>query len=162
MLAALEFSSYALFCYSIMKTMTMVKKVKTRLCRLFWDVRNPRTSNVMRCVFDLPTVMAFGQPRGMPTRMDDPQRGKNDCALTTSKLKCCDIISYIDNKTQNTPPSLTGEAACPSEMVCCSTSSSSVLWWITHVRSGGPQPRPEAASFTKQVSLHCHWCTLVR
>jgi hypothetical protein len=41
-------------------------------------------------------------------------------------------------------PSLTGEAACPSETVCCSTSSSSVLWWITHFRSGGPLP---AATF---------------
>jgi hypothetical protein len=37
-------------------------------------------------------------------------------------------------------PSLTGEAACPSETVCCSTSSSSVLWWITHVWSGGSLP----------------------
>jgi hypothetical protein len=59
-------------------------------------------------------------------------------------------------------PSLTGEAACPSETMCCSTSSSSVLWWITHVRSGGPQPRPEAASATIQVSSHCNFRTLVR
>jgi hypothetical protein len=53
-------------------------------------------------------------------------------------------------------PSLTGEAACPSQTVCCSKSTSSVLWWITHVRSGGScqQPRPEAASVVIQVSLH--------
>jgi hypothetical protein len=37
-------------------------------------------------------------------------------------------------------PSLTGEAACPSETACCCTSSSSVVWWFTHVRSGGPLP----------------------
>jgi hypothetical protein len=43
-------------------------------------------------------------------------------------------------------PSLTGEAACPSEMVRCSTSSSSVLRWITHVRSGGPLPAPTSGS----------------
>jgi hypothetical protein len=41
-------------------------------------------------------------------------------------------------------PSLTGEAACPSETECCSTSSSPVLWWITHVRSGDLLP---AATF---------------
>jgi hypothetical protein len=35
-------------------------------------------------------------------------------------------------------PTLTGEAACPSQTVCCSTSSSSVLCWITRVRSEGP------------------------
>jgi hypothetical protein len=43
-------------------------------------------------------------------------------------------------------PSLTGEMACPSETVCCSTSSSSVLWWITHVRSGGPLPTATSGS----------------
>jgi hypothetical protein len=43
-------------------------------------------------------------------------------------------------------PSLTGEAACPSETVCCSRSSSSVLWWITHVRSGGPLPKASSGN----------------
>jgi hypothetical protein len=43
-------------------------------------------------------------------------------------------------------PSLTGEAVCPSETVCCSTSSSSILWWITHVRSGGPLPAATSGS----------------
>jgi hypothetical protein len=43
-------------------------------------------------------------------------------------------------------PSLTGEAACPSETVCCSTSSSSVLLWIMHVRSGGPLPTATSGS----------------
>jgi hypothetical protein len=43
--------------------------------------------------------------------------------------------------------SLTGEAACPSETVCCSTSSSSVLLWITHVRSGGPLPAATSESY---------------
>jgi hypothetical protein len=37
-------------------------------------------------------------------------------------------------------PSFRGEAICMSGTACCSTSSSSVLWWITHVRSGGPLP----------------------
>jgi hypothetical protein len=41
-------------------------------------------------------------------------------------------------------PSLTGEVACPSETVCCSTSSSSVLWWITHV--WGPLPAAMSGS----------------
>jgi hypothetical protein len=36
--------------------------------------------------------------------------------------------------------SLTVEAVCLSEKVCCSTSSSSVLWRITRVWSGGPLP----------------------
>jgi hypothetical protein len=43
-------------------------------------------------------------------------------------------------------PSLTGEVACPSETACCSISSSSVLWWITHVRSGGPLPAATSGS----------------
>jgi hypothetical protein len=43
-------------------------------------------------------------------------------------------------------PSLTGEAACPSETAFCTTSSSSVLWWITHVRSGGPLPAATSGS----------------
>jgi hypothetical protein len=61
-------------------------------------------------------------------------------------------------------PSLTGEAVCPSEGMCCSTSSSSVLWWITHVRSGGslPAAMSKAASLTIQVSSHCDERTLVR
>jgi hypothetical protein len=44
------------------------------------------------------------------------------------------------------PPSLTGEADCPSKTVCCSTGSSSVLWWITNVRSGGPLPAATSGS----------------
>jgi hypothetical protein len=43
-------------------------------------------------------------------------------------------------------PSLTGEAACPSETVCCFTGSSSVLWWITQVRSAGPLPAATSGS----------------
>jgi hypothetical protein len=35
---------------------------------------------------------------------------------------------------------------CPSDTVCCSTSSSSVLWWITHVRSGSPLPAATSGS----------------
>jgi hypothetical protein len=35
-------------------------------------------------------------------------------------------------------PSVTGEVACPSETVCCCTSSSSILRWTTHAQSGGP------------------------
>jgi hypothetical protein len=30
--------------------------------------------------------------------------------------------------------------ACSSEMAYCSTSSSIILWWTTHVRSGCPMP----------------------
>jgi hypothetical protein len=37
-------------------------------------------------------------------------------------------------------PSLPEEATCLSETVYCSTRSSSVLWWTTHVRHGGPLP----------------------
>jgi hypothetical protein len=37
-------------------------------------------------------------------------------------------------------PSLTGGVVCPSETACCSTSSSSVPWWTTHVPSGGRLP----------------------
>jgi hypothetical protein len=44
-------------------------------------------------------------------------------------------------------PSFTGEAAWPSETVCCSTSSSSVRWWIAHVRSGGLLPAPTSGSY---------------
>jgi hypothetical protein len=36
--------------------------------------------------------------------------------------------------------SLSGEAACRSETVRCSASSSSILWCTAHVRSGGPLP----------------------
>jgi hypothetical protein len=42
--------------------------------------------------------------------------------------------------------SLTGEEVCPSETVCCSTSRPSVLWWITHVRSGVPLPTATSGS----------------
>jgi hypothetical protein len=34
----------------------------------------------------------------------------------------------------------------PSETVRCSTSNSSVLWWITHDRSGGPLPAVTSGS----------------
>jgi hypothetical protein len=37
-------------------------------------------------------------------------------------------------------PSLTGEAVCPSQTVCCCTCSSSVLSWTMHVRSAGLLP----------------------
>jgi hypothetical protein len=37
--------------------------------------------------------------------------------------------------------------ACSSETVCCSTSSSSVLWWITYVRSEIPLPAPTSGSY---------------
>jgi hypothetical protein len=43
-------------------------------------------------------------------------------------------------------PLLNKRRACPSETVCCSTSSSSVLWWITHVRFGGPLPAATSGS----------------
>jgi hypothetical protein len=54
-------------------------------------------------------------------------------------------------------PSLTGQAVCPSETVCCSTSSSSVLWWITHVWSGGPLPAATSGSckFYNPSVSHC-------
>jgi hypothetical protein len=60
-------------------------------------------------------------------------------------------------------PSLTGEAACPSETVFCSTSGSSVLWWLrmSDLDFRCPQPRPEAARTTIQVSSHCDYGSLV-
>jgi hypothetical protein len=48
------------------------------------------------------------------------------------------------------PPYWTGEAVCPSGTVCCSTSSSSVPWWITHARSGDP------LSATMSKSCKCY------
>jgi hypothetical protein len=35
-------------------------------------------------------------------------------------------------------PYLIWEVSCPSEMACCFISSSSVLWWLVHARSGDP------------------------
>jgi hypothetical protein len=48
------------------------------------------------------------------------------------------------------PPSPKGRAVCPLRTACYSTSSSSVVWWTTHARSGGALPTP--------TSLSCRCC----
>jgi hypothetical protein len=63
-------------------------------------------------------------------------------------------------------PSLTGEAACPSETVCCSTSSSSVHdgFRVSYLEVRCPQRRTKAAgSYNPSVfALRLtHLCTLV-
>jgi hypothetical protein len=55
-------------------------------------------------------------------------------------------IAGLPSTSQRALHSLTVEAVCPSETVCCSISSSSVLWWITHVRTGSPLPAATSGS----------------
>jgi hypothetical protein len=53
-------------------------------------------------------------------------------------------------------PSLTGEAACQSETVCCSIGSSSYDGLpMSDLEIRCQQPYPEASNFTIQVSSHC-------
>jgi hypothetical protein len=141
----------------------------SRLGRWLWDCRISNNVSKSTAVLFVKAAKRLRKPRGARFVVDPVQCVETALYLgliIDTQLNFSVHVNQVKKRKLKDwaclAPSLTTEAACPSETVCCSTSSSSVLSYIKHVRSGGPQPRPESTRITIQVSSHCGKRTLVR